>query len=165
MISRVARNPTSTSVSVGAKPGAMREISVVIVCISSASSMKWEKTTMMTAESGMRESITLCATAAVSSRPWLRRKKSRSTRLANRTIFGKRFSIRAQAWTRLDGLANAKPEGLIGSPDPYKFSVRSMRLRKSARSAGSSAEAISRARPETTSASMAPACSPASHWA
>ena len=66
---RERRKPSSTSVSVGANPGASSETSVVMVSSRRAWSMKWENTTMRTAERGMSESIMLCETAAVSSRP------------------------------------------------------------------------------------------------
>ena len=90
---RETRNPTNTSVSVGANPGAISETSVVMVVSNTLSSKKCENPTSSTADRGISESIILWATAAVSSRPWLRKKKSRSTRPAKRTILGKRLSI------------------------------------------------------------------------
>ena len=95
--SRFRKNPLSTSERVAVKPGAISETSAVSESMTSCSAKKWEKTTISTAESGISESIMLYATAPASNNPWLRRKKSRSTRVANCTALGRRIIISPQS--------------------------------------------------------------------
>ena len=119
--SRFRKNPLSTSERVAVKPGAISETSAVSESMTSCSAKKWEKTTISTAERGISESIMLYATAPASNNPWLRRKKSRNTRVANCTALGRRIiiiSLQSGAGKALEANRFVASRGVAGYAGP-----------------------------------------------
>ena len=103
------RNPVSTSVRVGAKPGAMREISAVSVSSSSVWSKKWEKMTMSTAERGISESIMLIGDGGGEQQAVIAQEKVAQHAAGEPNDFRQSSFHLASAWTARAALANANP--------------------------------------------------------